>query len=164
MLVLLKEVSLRYPIASVSYGMVFDTNFHDDRFRHSSNISIYINSFICCSVGISDRNDLWSMPLRWPHVAWYQVSWRLVKEFRYCYEGDTHRDRHTQQGQTVSLLLVLAYFPYFEEIKGSLWDHIAVCLSVYAPPNFCDEAYETTVLPIFPFPVRSVSYQTIVCD
>jgi hypothetical protein len=29
--------------------------------------------------------------------------------------------------------LFSAYVPYFEKIKGSLWDHFAVCVSVYLP-------------------------------
>jgi hypothetical protein len=34
---------------------------------------------------------------------------------------------------TSSSLILLGYFPYFEEIKVSLWDHIAVCVSMYPP-------------------------------
>jgi hypothetical protein len=31
------------------------------------------------------------------------------------------------------LLFLLAFFPCFEKIKVGLWDHLAVCVSVYAP-------------------------------
>jgi hypothetical protein len=33
------------------------------------------------------------------------------------------------------LLNLLAYFPYFEEIKVGLWDY-RVCVSAYPPINF----------------------------
>jgi hypothetical protein len=32
---------------------------------------------------------------------------------------------------------VLAYFPYFEKIKGCLWYHLAVCVSVCVCPSVC---------------------------
>jgi hypothetical protein len=53
---------------------------------------------------------------------------------------------HIKRGTTLSLLkrqmkaitmkmregsYLLAYFPYFVKIKGGLWDHLAVCVSVY---------------------------------
>jgi hypothetical protein len=34
--------------------------------------------------------------------------------------------------------LILAYFPYFEEIKLHWWDHHAVSLSFYSPMKFCE--------------------------
>jgi hypothetical protein len=54
------------------------TKFHDDRFKHSSNIQI-INSTIS-EAALLILLMGWSMPLRWPQVTRYayQVSWRSV--------------------------------------------------------------------------------------
>jgi hypothetical protein len=32
------------------------------------------------------------------------------------------------------VIIFLADFPYFEKIKVGLWDHHAICVSVYPPP------------------------------
>jgi hypothetical protein len=39
------------------------------------------------------------------------------------------------------ILLFLAYFPNFGKIKGSLWDHFAVCTFVCVPVCVCPSAY-----------------------
>jgi hypothetical protein len=39
-------------------------------------------------------------------------------------------ETHRQQGELISLLLLLAYFPYFEKMKAGLYDLHAVCVSV----------------------------------
>jgi hypothetical protein len=47
----------------------------------------YSNNLRSCNVGITGRRDLWSMPLRLLHAAWYttyQVSWRLQAILRFC--------------------------------------------------------------------------------
>jgi hypothetical protein len=38
---------------------------------------------------------------------------------------------HRQQGDLINLLSFLANFNYFEKIKVGLYDHHAVCVSVY---------------------------------
>jgi hypothetical protein len=83
--------------------------FHDDQFRHSSNIrviSYYINNFRVCSIGITDGRDLRSMALRWPQASWYtyQISWRSAQVFRSCYR-EIHIQTHRQQGDLISTLL-----------------------------------------------------------
>jgi hypothetical protein len=46
--------------------------------------SIKQHILVGCSVGIADGSNFRSTSLRWLHVAWYtyQVSWRLVQEFK----------------------------------------------------------------------------------
>jgi hypothetical protein len=39
-----------------------------------------------------------------------------------------------QQGDLISLVSLLAYFPYFRKIEVGLCHHHVVCVSVYPPP------------------------------
>jgi hypothetical protein len=70
----------------------------------------------------------------------------------------------------------LAYFPYFEKIKICLWDHLAVCVSVYVSPSIVDRQRlgkhvpasvntHTTIEDVLgaSYSLPSLSYQMKVC-
>jgi hypothetical protein len=46
------------------------TKLHEYWFTHSSNImAINATIFTACSVGVTERRDLWSLSLSWPLMA-----------------------------------------------------------------------------------------------
>jgi hypothetical protein len=50
------------------------TKFHDDRFRHLSNIINTATIWEAVMLVLTDRRDLWSLPLRWLRVSWYSYQ------------------------------------------------------------------------------------------
>jgi hypothetical protein len=53
----------------------------------------------------------------------------------------------------------LAYFPYFEEIKEGLWDHLALCVSPPPAATNTHAKIEELLDPVFS--VRSMLYQIL---
>jgi hypothetical protein len=45
--------------------------FHQVWFAYSGNIKVIISTFWEAAVSVTNANDLWCVPLRWPHMAWY---------------------------------------------------------------------------------------------
>jgi hypothetical protein len=117
--------------------------------RHGPHRKRRVQQFLYCCVCICCRGDVFTEPSpsndRRIHIQTHRLmgriyevrhwDWLRCRDIHSKFHKDWFRhsnvDRlgaHRRHGDLISLLLFLAYFPYFEKIKVGLWDHHAVCL------------------------------------